>query len=375
MLIFESAAVKQLDDIAGFITATGLKVEKDPTDWRDYYENDLLRALTIMEVPAPYNPMPNCGGLFGKEKVGYALQMAMAERTSRYDAGCILALPTPSMPGHAVSILGNETQKDEFWSRFLQPPERSFFAVTEPQIGSDATAGTSRIFQDGSDLVLDAHKKVVGGAVQSDYGLIFVKDERAVGHKLVIADADTLAKLTLIRLPMHGLAAADLSEIIADKVVIDETQVLGHGLQSGLRNGFFAMNQVFERYRPIVSAQAIGVSRGILDQMFAMGVRRDILEPYFIRHKVFQQRLHDVAMAYETGSAKVHETSRMKLEAVQFADDVVSCLFRNVPSVDLFQSPSLLKKCRDAKGYEYMEGTTNIHVLQSFRSYTAQRAS
>lgn len=374
MLEMKKNYVKQVDDIADVIAIEGEKLEEDPTAWGTLFDQELLRALTLMEVPEPYNPMPNCNGLFGKDPVDYSIQIFLAERVSRYDAGVILAMPTPSMPGHAVNVLGNDAQKEAFFGRFLQRPKRSFFAVTEPQVGSDATAGTSRIYTENGRLLLGAHKKLVGGGAQADYGLIFVQNaDQNNAHKLVICDAHRIGDLDIKRLPMHGLAAADLSEIIAENVEINPKDILGHGVPVGLRDGFFAMNRVFERYRPIVCAQAIGNARGILDMMKRIGVSDHLIQPYLIRHKVFLARLDQIANTYLSSGLTQHETSYLKHDAINFSNDVVQAAVRYIPSTDLFQTPRLLKKLRDAKGYEYMEGTSNIHLIQSFPNFAAKR--
>lgn len=372
---FNNKYLNQIDDIGTFITKVGLKIERNPTDWDEYYNNDLLRGLTLLEVPEPYNSMPNCDGLFGKEPVAYPTQLALAERVSRYDSGCVLCLPTPSMVGHAINVLGNEQQKHAFFSRYYDKPKRSFFAVTEPGVGTDATAGSSYYEDKNGRLVLNAHKKLVGGGAQADFGLVFVRQgQEGQNHKLVVCDAERIKDLDIKRLQMHGLVAADLSEIIADHVEIRKDEILGHGVNVGLRDGFFAISQVFERYRPSVSAMAIGNARGILDSMHHIGVRPDLLEPYYIRHQAFLDRLEATANSYMGGGLKQHDTSQLKLAAISFSDSVVSFAFGHLPSQDLFSMPELLKKCRDAKAYEYMEGTSHIHSLQSFPCFTTKRA-
>lgn len=375
MSIFDHPALAEIDALADLFADVGVRVEADPTNWRALWDNELVRAITLMEVPEPYNPAPNCGGLFGLRRVDYPVQVAVAERIARYDASCVLALPTPTMSGYAISVLGNSNQKEAYFTRYMNTPSRSFFAITEPMVGSDATAGTSTIKDQGGARVLNAHKKLVGSAKQADFGLIFAHDQQSNSHKMVVADAETIAHLKITRLPSHGLAGADLTEIEVANLPIADEMILGHGLNRGLRDGFYAMNNVFERYRPIVATLAIGSARGLLDTMTAIGVNPAKLDALMVRHHAFLARLCVIADAYETGQQKVHETSRLKLDAVRFLDDVVSCVFREVPATDLFQHPNLLKRCRDAKSYEYMEGTSNIHLLQAYRSYSPAKAT
>lgn len=372
---FNHPMLNELDTFAPLLRETGHRLERDPTDWAALWDVELLRAITLMEVPEPYNPMPNCGGFFGQQPMVYGLQIAVAERIARHDASCVLALPTPTMAGFAVKVLGNPSQNELYFKRYAEgKPGRSFFAITEPTVGSDATAGRTTLRDTEFGRRLDVEKRFIGSAAQANCGLIFARDERTSSHKMVLADADFIAKLKIERLRHHGLCGADLCRIDAEDVPVADEQVLGYGIERGLRDGFYAMNSVFERYRPVVATLAIGAARGLIDSMEELGISETVLDPLSVRHAVFLNRLTDVANSYDRGKQKVHETSSLKRDAVVYLDDVVATVFRHVPSRDIFQHPDMLKRVRDAKSYEYMEGTSNIHLLQAFRSYVAASA-
>lgn len=369
---FEHPALTEIDEIAPLLHAIGARLEEDPTAWGALWENELMRALALIEVPEAYSEISDCGNRFGPGPMSYLQLLAVSERLARHDPNCILALPTPGMGGFAFSVLGNPEQTRMFFERYSKPrPKRNFFAITEPHVGSDATNGASVIMGAPEGLRLSAHKKIVGSIPQADLGLIFVKDRRSRSHKLVIADEPILARMKIGRLPMTGLRGADLGELQVEDLPIPEEAILGHGLNRGLRDGFYAMNEVFERYRPMVITMAAGVARGILDDLAECGVARRHLDHSFIRHAVLLERITQVGIAYQNGTQKVHETSRLKLEAIGFLDEVVQLAFAKMPSSDITQHARLLKRCRDARAFEYMEGTTNIHILQAFRSYAA----
>ncbi|BCH56770.1 hypothetical protein GOZ89_23975 [Agrobacterium vitis] len=369
---FAHPALNEIDEIAPLLYAVGSRLEEDPEAWGLLWENELMRALTLIEVPEPYSEFPNCGHRFGPGPMSYLQLLAVSERLARHDPNCILALPTPGMGGFAFSVLGNPEQTRMFFERYSKPrPKRNFFAITEPHVGSDATNGVSVVTGAPEGLRLSAHKKVVGSIPQADLGLIFVKDQRSRSHKLVIADAAILAHMKIGRLAMNGLRGADLGELQVEDLAIPEEAILGHGLNRGLRDGFFAMNEVFERYRPMVITMAAGVARGILEDLAECGVARRHLDHGFIRHAVLLERITQVGIAYQKGTQKGHEISRLKLEAIGFLDEVVQLAFAEMPSNDIAQHARLLKRCRDARAFEYMEGTTNIHILQAFRSYAA----
>lgn len=369
---FNHPALEEIDAIAPQLYQFGARLEQDPEDWEDLWGLELMRALTLIEVPEAYSEIPNCGGRFGPGGVSYLQLLAVSERISRHDPNCILALPTPGLGGFAFSVLGTPAQQAMFFERYRRRrPPRNFFAITEPSVGSDATHGEARISQGPCGLQLTAHKKLVGSMPQADLGVIFVRDERSKSHKLVIADSTMLARMQVTRLATTGLRGADLGELHVEDLSIAESAILGNGVPRGLRDGFFAMTRVFERYRPMVITMAIGVARGILGDLEECGVARSRLEQAFIRYGVFLARIVDIGRALEASKPKLHETSRLKVEAIAFLDDVIRLAFAELPRADLLLHARLMKRCRDARSFEYMEGTTHIHLVQGFRSFAA----
>jgi diaminopimelate decarboxylase len=369
---FNHPALEEIDAIAPQLYQYGARLEEDSEDWENLWGLELMRALTLIEVPEAFSEIPNCGGRFGPGGVSYLQLLAVSERISRHDPNCILALPTPGLGGFAFSVLGNPQQKAMFFERYLRRrPPRNFFAITEPSVGSDATNGVSRISEGTRGLRLTAHKKLVGSMPQADLGVIFVRDDRSKSHKLIIADSAMLTQMQITRLATTGLRGADLGEMHVEDLPIPETAILGHGMDRGLRDGFFAMNRVFERYRPMVITMGIGVARGILGDLKDCGVARRHLDHAFVRYDALLARVVDIGRALEAGKPKLHETSRLKVEAIAFLDEVIRLAFSQLPVADLLQHARILKRCRDARSFEYMEGTTHIHLVQGFRSFVA----
>ncbi|MGL6209187.1 MAG: acyl-CoA dehydrogenase family protein, partial [Paracoccaceae bacterium] len=90
-------------------------------------------------------------------------------------------------------------------------------------------------------------------------------------------------------------------------------------------------------------------------------------------HKALLGQLAGVVAAYEGGRPRAHDISLIKMQAVAFADKVVERVYE-VAGTSLLTNATLRRHCRDAKAFEYMEGTSNIHALGAFRSYVAGMA-
>jgi diaminopimelate decarboxylase len=371
-IVFDHPCLARLDALHPLLVATGARLETDPGAWHDLWTDPLLRALTLIGVPARHNCFPI--GLAGLDLDGcsYALQIAMIERIARADASCILALQGPSLSGGVVQKMGTPDQIERFFCGYQRCPQGTFFAVTEPAGGSDPLQGTSHLCDKAGTLLLNAHKMLVGNVARAAIGLLFARDERSGRPVLVMIDCERHARhLSIERLPTFGLHGADLCRLVVEDLPVEPEMILGDGKPS-LQDGFVAINDVFERNRPIVAALALGTGRGILDHLSAaMHGLEPQLADLRLRHAALLRRLDSVLGAYEAGRPKTQDISLVKLQAVAFAEQVVERAFSLDCSAHLMMDPVLRRKTRDAKAFEYMEGTTNIHVLNAFRSYVS----
>ena len=108
-------------------------------------------------------------------------------------------------------------------------------------------------------------------------------------------------------------------------------------------------------------------SRGILDDLQDCAVARRHLNHAAIRYQALLTRVIAIGGALEPGKPKLHETSRRKVETIAYFDDVIRLAFARRPVADLLLHAGILKRCRDARSFEDMEGTMHFHLMQGFR--------
>lgn len=370
--IFDHPCLAKLDALHPLLVTTGTKLEQDSDAWRDLWADPFMRAFTLIGVPAPHNGFSIGETEIGLKECGYALHIAMIERLARADASCILALQGPSLSGGVVQKMGTPAQVERFFRAYQNGPQGTFFAVTEPEAGSDPSQGASRLSDTLGGLRLNAHKMLVGNVERADVGLLFAHDDRSGRPVLIMIERKLHDRhLKIERLPAFGLRGADLCRLVVEDLPVEPDMILGDG-QLSLKDGFVAINDVFERNRPIVAALALGTGCGILDHLSqtAHGAEHQFAD-LRLRHTALLRRLSRVLAAYENGRPKAQEISLIKLQAVAFADQVVERAFSLDQSAHLMMDPILRRKTRDAKAFEYMEGATNIHTLNAFRSYVS----
>ncbi|QBF29666.1 acyl-CoA dehydrogenase family protein [Thalassococcus sp. S3] len=371
---FDHPALDRLSGLRPLFEMTGNRLETDPGAWADLWANPTVRALTTIGVPDDYNGFPLSQTDLGIEDCPHALHVALVERLARFDPSCILALPGPSLSGGAVLAAGNPAQIERFFAPYRTGPQGTFFAVTEPDVGSDASNGSTVVREaaDGS-MTLSGTKMLVGGIARARIGLVFARMETTGRAALVMIEPQEVADyISIERLPTNGLCGADLCRLEMHDVPVTNDMLLGAASSGGgsLRDGFMAINGVFERYRPVVAALALGNARGILDRLekaSACGGFADMQT----RYTALLNRLARVLEDYANGRPRSHRISELKFQAIAFSDELVMRVAAEAPGA-MLSDTLLRRKMRDAKAFEYMEGTSNIHLLNAFRAYVAE---
>jgi len=368
---FDHPALAQLEPLRPLFETTGGKLADDPAAWQDLWADPMVQALTMIGVPEAYNGFPLAQTSLGLETCPHDLHVALVERLARFDASCILALQGPSLAGGALAAVGTPEQQARFFSAYRSGPQGTFFAVTEPEVGSDASAGSTVLSPSGAGYVLNGTKMLIGNAARAQIGIVYARIEQGARSALVLIEPARVADhLTITRLPTTGMSGADLCRVeIRDLPVAPEDLIAAQSAQPSLRDGFMAINGVFERYRPVVAALALGNARGMLDRLTRHG-QGAAFAGEFRRHSALIAALAEVLADSMRGRPRGHRISEIKFQAVAFSDALAARITRDAPAA-MLADPLLRRKMRDAKGFEYMEGTSNIHVLNAYRAYVA----
>jgi acyl-CoA dehydrogenase len=285
-----------------------------------------------------------------------------------------MALPGSSLCTRVILTLGTEAQRENFFSRLSSAaPHWTFFAVTEPDIGSDATGIMARLSRCAGGQYLNATKTLIGSVQRASIGLVLARVESTQGLCLVIVEPTRHREnVTCETLASFGLVGAGLCRVVIRELPIADDQVIGAERKS-LRDSLPALLRVFGRHRPMVGAMALGAARGLVSALERAGVSSRTLAIYKLEHAALCRRMHDLALRYEGSQLRGEEASLFKMHATRLAERVARSLPTLIPSRAYVSSPLLRKKYRDAFAFEYMEGTSNMQLLNAYRQYVASR--
>lgn len=354
--------VAWLDQFAPAFAQASEDLDVDPAGWCRLWADRRLRAIAMVGVPDDVNPYPFKGAGFDTDTCPYPLHLAIVERLARGGASGLMALPSASLSTSAVVKLGTVDQKDRFFGHYREgAPAWSFFAVTEPHVGSDASQINATLTPTDDGWLLSGTKTLVGGVSVAQSGLVLARRiDTGAPALAIVCEGPGRDHFTAKRLPMHGLRGAGISELTFTDFALPADGLLGvdHRLPA-----MMVLSGVFERHRPMVAAMALGTLAGMIGRL-----SDTVTAEYAQIHRILLDRLMQVATDIATGAGNAGQISMLKLQAVQTLDN----MRRRLPELaggTLFTDPILRRLYRDAGAFEYMEGASNIHKMNAARLF------
>lgn len=289
---------------------------------------------------------------------------------SRGDAGGALACPGPALAGLAVDLLGTDEQQERFYRRIADGRTWTFFAMTEPSVGSDATHLTTRLSRakDGDDLLLSGEKRYIGNGDRGGIGVVFARTgDSVLGIRAVLLELPAEG-VTTRPLPMLGLRGAGLSEMKFDRARVPRSDLLGEHLRAARRGLWGALRTLYQM-RTQIGGMAVGTAMALHDTIAAEFPRTLDLTEVGLAIEATRCAVFDAAAALDADPRRAHVSSMAKLAGTRLVTDVAAWAMRAAGPGGWAEYPLLEKWARDARGFEFMDGTANIQRITVARGY------
>ncbi len=278
-----------------------------------------------------------------------ALAIACEEISAGDGATCTIVMVT-NLVANILHGYGNAAQKTEFLKPVARGDMLGAFALTEPHVGSDAAAITTRAEKNGSNYVLNGVKQFITSGKNADVAVVFAVTDKAAGKKGISAfvvptstpgySASRLEEKTDQR-------ASDTAQVVLENCKVSAAWRLaeeGKGYRIALAN--------LESGRINVAAQATGMAQTALEAALAYSHERMSMGKTLFEHQAVNFRLADMA-------TQVEAARQLYLHAASLRDAGQPCL-KEASMAKLFASEMAEKVCSDAMqihgGYGYVAG-------------------
>jgi alkylation response protein AidB-like acyl-CoA dehydrogenase len=324
---------------------------------------DFFRIL----VPEEY-------GGFG-DKVMYTV--LVIEELSRAEAGTAIAFGANGLGTTPIIVAGTEEQKARYLPPVAEGKKYAAFALTEPDAGSDAGAVKTRAVKKGDRYILNGTKRFITNAGEADIMTVVAStdpERGARGLSIFIVEKDfpgvSFGKVE----ETLGIRASVKREIYFEDCEVPEENLLGG--KEGL--GFVQVARTFDRTRPAVGAQALGIAQGAFEEALKYARERKQFGQPIASFQAIQIMLADMATKIEASRALLYsvaryidsgakEVSHLAAMAKYFPADVAMEV--TVDAVQIFGGYGYTteyiveKYLRDAKITQIYEGTNQIQRL------------
>ncbi len=330
---------------------------------------ELLAAQDILALPFPVDH----GGLGGD-----LLSICLAvEQLSRACATTGLILAVQELASLPLLLAGTDDQKAR-WIPDLAAGRRLIaFALTEAEAGSDVAAIRTRAVRDGDDYVLTGSKRFISHGSVADLITVFAVTD---------AEADRHARLScfLVEVPTEGFSVARIEHKMGlrgsptAELVFDGVRVPADARLGAEGDGFDLAMRTFDRSRPGIAAQAVGIAQGALEVATAYaGDRRQfgkrigdlqmvaaMLADMDAATESARQLLYKACVEIEAGSPEASRWSALcKLVAGDAAMRVTTDAVQVLGGYGYIDEFPVERMMRDAKITQLYEGTQQIQRL------------
>ncbi len=313
----------------------------------------------------------------------------MVEELCWGDAGLYLASPGPGLGGAAVFAAGTKEQWGKFLARFNEgKPKWGAMAMTEPGCGSDTSAIQATATRDGDYWVLNGEKIFVTmghRALDLSEGIIVVwasvdKAAGRAGMKSFVVEAGTPGMKVEKKEKKLGIKASDTVTVTFDNCRIPFSNILGKAEVKSKTEGFKGAMATFDVTRPMVAAQALGVTRAALDMLREEIDRQGIIIRYDLprsKQTALERDIIEMESNWRaahllmlramwqlgSGQSNALEASMSKAKAGRAATLITQRAVELMGPLGYSRKYLFEKFMRDAKINDIFEGTGQINTL------------
>lgn len=359
---------KMIQELARKIAEEKIRPLAARYDAEEKFPWEIIKVIAESDLFAIFVP-EEYGGTSGG-----VLDLCIAtEEFSRACGATAVCYAASALGTFPIILFGSEEQKKKYLPDLAKGVKVAAFAVTEPEAGSDASAIKTTAVKKGNHYVLNGTKHfITNGGEAETYTVIAMTDKTkgARGASAFIVEKGTPGFTFGKKEEKLGIRAAVTRELIFNDCKIPKENLLG---KEGM--GFIVTMKTFDKSRPGVAAQALGIAQGALEAAAKYARQRVQFGKAISSFQGIQWMLADMATEVEAARALVYAAARTidagdtnisKASAMSklYASDVAMKV--TTDAVQIFGGYGYMKDypvekyMRDAKITQIYEGTNQI---------------
>lgn len=353
---------------------------------RDFAQKEIAPTLKDDEANHRFRPelVKKMAGLgffgcalpeeLGGNGFGFLESVILAEQIAKVSGSWRLPFNMQNIgPSITVNHFGTAEQKKRFIPDWVNADSFGFFAITEPNSGSDvASMGTTAIDR-GDHWEISGQKMWISNAHIGDWGLMYAFTDKSQKYKgmtcFIVNLKDNEGIVTAPIETKLGLHCAPTGEIAFDKARIPKDSVLGE-----VGQGFQVCMWQLNNTRISCAAGALGIAGGAIAAAIDYANERTQFGKKIGSYQMIQAQIAEMVAEHEAarllvyqaawlkdqGLPNQHQTSIAKYYASESAVRCAGETMKIFGSYGFSTEYPAERFLRDAQSLRVVEGTSNI---------------
>ena len=247
----------------------------------------------------------------GGAGLDYLTLALVLEEIAAGDGGVSTAISVTNCPVNAILMrYGNDAQKAKWLAPLARGEMLGAFCLTEPHVGSDASALRTTAVREGDSYVINGVKQFITSGKNGDVAIVIAVTDKAAGKKgmsafLVptVTPGYVVARLE----DKLGQHSSDTAQINFDQCRIPAENRIG---EEG--EGYKIALSALEGGRIGIAAQSVGMARSALDVAIDYAKQREAFGTAIFNHQAVGFRLAECATRLEAARQLIWHAASLR---------------------------------------------------------------
>lgn len=366
----ETAALR--DQLRRFVAEKAPREKVRQWDRTHAWPRDLFRELADMGICGL--TIDEAHGGLGQDIVAAVVVIEELSRVGAFLSGPFIHCAFYG--GMNISENGSPEQKRALLPKLAKGEMLFAYGLSEPDVGGDLSAVTTRARLEGDEIVIDGAKRWCTGADFADYIYCLVRsgppEEKRKNLSFVLVPP-TAKGVTLTPIEHVNLRYTLSSDVHFDGVRVPAANIVG-GPEKWNRGWSMLAGRALDVEKIEISAAAFGVAQAAVDEAWAYaGERRQFGKPISahqaVRHALVDARtkleacrhmLYHAARLAQAGAPCAVETSMAKLFIGETVAEIAIICQRVMGAYALSDAYDMERHVRDLLGMAIVGGSSNM---------------
>jgi hypothetical protein len=313
---------------------------------------------------------------YGGAGLDYVSLALVLEEIAAGDGGTSTAISVTNCPVNAILMrYGSAAQKKRWLAPLAEGGMLGVFCLTEPHVGSDASALRTTATRDGDGYVIDGVKQFITSGKNGHLAIVIAVTDKGAGKRgmsafLVPTDAPGYVVARLEE--KVGQHSSDTAQINFDNCRIPADHLIG---EEG--EGYRIALSALEGGRIGIAAQSLGMARSAFEVAVDYAKERQSFGTAIFNHQAVGHRLADCATQLEAARQLIwhaaalrdaqrpclKEAAMAKLFASEMAERVCSAAIQTLGGYGYVNDFPVERIWRDVRVCQIYEGTSDVQKI------------